>query len=403
MAGPLSHIRVLDMTRVLAGPWTGQNLSDLGAEVIKIERPGKGDDSRAFAPPYIRDTSGRETGESAYFCCANRGKRSVTVDISKPEGAKLVGELAAKSDVLLENYKFGDLTRYGLGYEQLRELNPRLVYCSITGFGQTGPDREKPGYDFMIQGMGGIMSVTGERGEGPQRVGIPIADIMTGMYASIAVCAALANRAETGRGQHLDLALLDCQVAVLAYQAMNYLSTGVAPGRSGNVHPNIVPYQPFRTADGNVIIACGNDNLFRKFCDVAGCQHLVQDARFATNADRVRNRDEIEPLIDAVTRTRTTREWVSALESAGVPCGPINDLKAVFEEPQVKARGMLQQLAHATAGTVPQVVSPMKFSATPLEFRSAPPVLGEHTDQVLHDLLGRSAQDIATLRASGTI
>ncbi|RPI46972.1 MAG: CoA transferase [Betaproteobacteria bacterium] len=403
MAGPLSHIRVLDMTRVLAGPWTGQNLGDLGAEVIKIERPGKGDDSRAFAPPYIRDATGSETGESAYFCCANRGKRSVTVDIAKPEGAKLVRELAAKADVLLENYKFGDLTRYGLGYEQLREVNPRLVYCSITGFGQTGPDREKPGYDFMIQGMGGIMSVTGERGQGPQRVGIPIADIMTGMYASIAVCAALAHRAETGRGQHLDLALLDCQVAVLAYQAMNYLSTGVAPGRSGNVHPNIVPYQPFRTADGNVIIACGNDNLFRKFCDVAGCQHLVQDPRFATNADRVRNRDEIEPLIDAVTRTRTTREWVSALEAAGVPCGPINDLKAVFEEPQVQARGMLQHLPHATAGTVPQVVSPMKFSATPLEFHSAPPVLGQHTDQVLHELLGRSPAEIAALRASGAI
>ncbi len=403
MAGPLSHIRVLDMTRVLAGPWTGQNLSDLGAEVIKIERPGKGDDSRAFAPPYIRDANGSETGESAYFCCANRGKRSVTVDISKPEGAKLVRELAAKSDVLLENYKFGDLTRYGLGYEQLREVNPRLVYCSITGFGQTGPDREKPGYDFMIQGMGGIMSVTGERGQGPQRVGIPIADIMTGMYASIAVCAALAHRAETGKGQHLDLALLDCQVAVLAYQAMNYLSTGIAPGRSGNVHPNIVPYQPFRTADGNVIIACGNDNLFRKFCDVAGCQHLVQDPRFATNADRVRNRDEIEPLIDAVTRTRTTREWVAALEAAGVPCGPINDLKAVFEEPQVQARGMLQHLPHASAGKVPQVVSPMKFSATPLEFHHAPPVLGEHTEQVLRELLGRSAEDIAALRAAGAV
>ena len=403
MAGPLSHIRVLDMTRVLAGPWTGQNLSDLGAEVIKIERPGKGDDSRAFAPPYIRDAAGKETGESAYFCCANRGKRSVTVDISKPEGARLVRDLAAKCDVLLENYKFGDLTRYGLGYEQLREINPRLVYCSITGFGQSGPDREKPGYDFMIQGMGGIMSVTGERGEGPQRVGIPIADIMTGMYASIAVCAALAHRAETGKGQHLDLALLDCQVAVLAYQAMNYLATGVAPGRSGNVHPNIVPYQPFRTADGNIIIACGNDNLFKKFCDVAGCQHLVQDSRFATNADRVRNRAEIEPLVDAVTRTRTTREWVSALEAAGVPCGPINDLKAVFEEPQVQARGMLQQLPHASAGKVPQVVSPMKFSGTPLEFHSAPPVLGEHTDQVLSELLGRRAEDIAALRASGVI
>ena len=403
MAGPLSHIRVLDMTRVLAGPWTGQNLSDLGAEVIKIERPGKGDDSRAFAPPYIKDASGNDTKESAYFCCANRGKRSVTVDISKPEGAKLVRELAANVDVLLENYKFGDLTRYGLGYEQLREINPKLIYCSITGFGQTGPDREKPGYDFMIQGMGGIMSVTGERGEGPQRVGIPIADIMTGMYSSIAVCAALANRAQTGKGQHLDLALLDCQVAVLAYQAMNYLSTGVAPTRTGNVHPNIVPYQPFHTADGDVIIACGNDNLFKKFCEVAGCTDLLQDPRFATNADRVRNRLEIEPLIEAVTRKRTTREWVSALEGAGVPCGPINTLKEVFEEPQVKARGMLQHLPHSTAGKVPQVVSPMKFSATPLEFGSAPPVLGEHTEQVLREVLGRSDADIAALRSAGAI
>ena len=403
MAGPLSHIRVLDMTRVLAGPWTGQNLADLGAEVIKIERPGKGDDSRAFAPPYVRDASGKETGESAYYCCANRGKKSVTVDISKPAGAKLVRELAAKADVLLENYKFGDLKRYGLGYEQLREINPQLIYCSITGFGQTGPDCEKPGYDFMIQGMGGIMSVTGEKGEGPQRVGIPIADITTGMYASIAVCAALAHRAHTGVGQQLDLALLDCQVAVLAYQAMNYLSTGIPPTRSGNVHPNIVPYQPFHTSDGDVIIACGNDNLFRKFCDVAGCRHLLEDPRFATNADRVRNRAEIEPLIQAVTRTRTTREWVQMLEAAGVPCGPINNLREVFEEPQVQARGMLRELPHATAGKVPQVVSPMKFSATPLEFASAPPVLGQHTDEVLREILGRSAGEIAALREAQAI
>jgi len=403
MAGPLSHIRVLDMTRVLAGPWTGQNLADLGADVIKIERPGKGDDSRAFAPPYIKDASGNDTKESAYFCCANRGKRSVTVDIAKPEGAQLVRDLAAKVDVLLENYKFGDLTRYGLGYEQLKEINPKLIYCSVTGFGQTGPDREKPGYDFMIQGMGGIMSVTGERGEGPQRVGIPIADIMTGMYSSIAVCAAIAHRAETGKGQHVDLALLDCQVAALAYQAMNYLSTGVPPGRSGNVHPNIVPYQPFNTADGSVIIACGNDNLFKKFCEVADCTHLLQDARFATNADRVRNRAEIEPIVDAITRKRTTKEWVGVLEKAGVPCGPINNLKEVFEEPQVKARGMLQHLPHSAVGTVPQVVSPMKFSGTPLEFHRAPPVLGEHTDQVLREVLGRSEADIVALRAAKAI
>jgi crotonobetainyl-CoA:carnitine CoA-transferase CaiB-like acyl-CoA transferase len=391
------------MTRVLAGPWTGQNLADLGADVIKIERPGKGDDSRAFAPPYIKDADGNDTKESAYFCCANRGKRSVTVDISKPEGAQLVRDLAAKVDVLLENYKFGDLERYGLGYEQLKAINPRLIYCSVTGFGQTGPDREKPGYDFMIQGMGGIMSVTGERNGGPQRVGIPIADIMTGMYSSIAVCAAIAHRAETGKGQHVDLALLDCQVAVLAYQAMNYLSTGVPPGRTGNVHPNIVPYQPFPTADGDVIIACGNDNLFKKFCEVAACTHLLQDPRFATNADRVRNREQIEPIVAEIMSKRTTKAWVSALEAAGVPCGPINNLKEVFEEPQVKARGMLQELPHASAGKVPQVVSPMKFSGTPLEFSSAPPVLGEHTDQVLREVLGRSEADIAALRAAKAI
>jgi len=398
MAGPLSHIKVLDLTRVLAGPWAGQNLADLGADVIKVERPVKGDDSRAFAPPYIRDASGKETTESAYFCCANRGKRSITVDISKPEGARIVRELAARSDVLLENYKAGDLPRYGLGYEDLRKVNAGLVYCSITGFGQTGPDREKPGYDFMIQGMGGIMSITGERGQGPQRVGIPIADLMTGMYSSIAVCAALAHRAVTGVGQHIDMALLDCQVAVLAYQSMNYLATGVSPTRAGNVHPNIVPYQPFPTRDGDVIVACGNDNLFRRFCEAAECTALVSDPRFATNADRVRNRDAIEPLISEVTRKRTTREWVGALEAAGVPCGPINSLQEVFEEPQVKARGLRIDLPHPVAGSVPQVVNPMRFSETALEFRNAPPTLGQHTEEILTGVLGRTADDVAALR-----
>ncbi len=403
MAGPLSHIRVLDLSRIMAGPWAGQILADLGADVIKVERPGEGDDTRTWGPPFLKDADGNDTTDAGYFLAVNRGKRSIGVDLATPGGQRIVRELAARSDILLENFKVDTLARYGLGYDDLKAINPRLVYCSITGFGQTGPDREKPGYDFMIQGMGGIMSVTGERGEGPQRVGIPIADIMTGMYSSIAVCAALAHRAETGKGQHLDLALLDCQVAVLAYQAMNYLSTGVAPGRTGNVHPNIVPYQPFNTADGSVIIACGNDNLFKKFCEVADCMHLLQDARFATNADRVRNRSDIEPIIDAITRKRSTKEWVVALEKAGVPCGPINSLKEVFEEPQVQARNMLQQLPHSLAGKVPQVVSPMKFSGTPLEFQSAPPVLGEHTDQVLRDVLGRSEADIAALRAAKAI
>src|SRR5690349_19884243 len=297
MPGPLSGFRVLDLSRVLAGPWAGQNMADLGAEVIKVERPKAGDDSRAFGPPWVKDRSGRDTRDSAYFTSANRGKKSVTINIAAPEGQALVRELAAKSDVLIENYKFGDLARYGLGYDDLKALNRGLVYCSVTGFGQSGPYRERPGYDFMIQGMGGMMSVTGEPdgapGGGPQRAGVPIADIITGMYASIAICAALAHRAETGAGQHLDLALLDSQIALLAYQNTNYFSTGTAPRRIGNLHPNIVPYQPFKTADGDVILACGNDNLFRKFCDAAGCSELAGDPRFADNGKRVENRAEL--------------------------------------------------------------------------------------------------------------
>src|SRR5688500_8471717 len=304
MAGPLSHIKVLDLSRVLAAPWTGQNLADLGAEVIKIERPKNGDDSRAFGPPWLKDASGKDTTESAYFLAANRGKKSITINLSVAPGQALVRKLAAKCDVLLENYKYGDLARYGLGYEDLKKLNPGLIYCSVTGFGQTGPYKERPGYDFMAQGMGGIMSITGERddlpGGGPQRVGIPIVDIMTGMYASIAVCAAIAHRAETGVGQHLDLALLDTQVAFLANQAMNYLATGEVPGRIGNAHPNIVPYQTFRTSDGDIILACGNDNLFSKFCEVAGCPELAKDARFATNGARVENREVLTPLLAGV-------------------------------------------------------------------------------------------------------
>src|SRR5499426_1023630 len=301
MTGPLSHIRVLDLSRVLAAPWTGQNLADLGADVIKVERPGKGDDSRAFGPPWLKDATGKETTESAYFACANRGKRSITVDLAKPAGQDVVRKLAAKSDVLLENYKFGDLARYRLGYDDLKTLNPKLIYCSVTGFGHTGPYREHPGYDFMIQGMGSMMSVTGEPdgapGGGPQRAGVPIADIITGMYASIAICAALAHRERSGRGQHLDLALLDSQIALLAYQNTNYFATGVPPGRIGNLHPNIVPYQPFRAADGDVILACGNDNLYSKFCEAAGCPELAADARFASNGKRVENRAELTRLL----------------------------------------------------------------------------------------------------------
>ncbi|MGW8270326.1 MAG: CaiB/BaiF CoA transferase family protein [Burkholderiales bacterium] len=407
MAGPLSHIRVLDLSRVLAAPWTGQNLADLGAEVIKIERPQKGDDSRAFGPPWLKDASGAETSESAYFACANRGKKSITVNLSAPEGQRIVRELAVKSDVLLENYKFGDLARYGLGYDDLKKINPRLIYCSVTGFGQTGPYRDRPGYDFMIQGMGGLMSVTGERDElpggGPQKAGIPIADIMTGMYATIAVCAALAHRAETGVGQHLDLALLDAQVAVLANQGANYLATGVAPPRLGNAHPNIVPYQTFKTADGDVILACGNDNLFRKFCEVADCRALATDPRFATNGKRVENRSQLTELLNEIFVKRTTREWVEALEAAGVPNGPINNLEQVFQEPQAVARGLRMDMQHPLAGKISLIRSPMRFSATPIEHEIPPPLLGQHTDEILRGMLGRSDEDIARLRADGAI
>src|SRR5947208_6621930 len=407
MAGPLSHIRVLDLSRVLAGPWAGQNLADLGAEVIKIERPGSGDDSRAFGPPWVKDKEGRDTKDSAYYTSANRGKKAITVDISKPEGQKLVRELARISDVLIENYKFGDLARYRLAYEDLRKVNPRLIYCSVTGFGQTGPYRERPGYDFMIQGMGGMMSVTGEPddapGGGPQRAGVPIADIITGMYASIAICAALAHRERSGKGQHLDLALLDSQIALLAYQNTNYFATGVPPKRIGNLHPNIVPYQPFRAADGDVILACGNDNLYRKFCEAAGCPELASDARFAANGKRVENRAELTRLLGAVFRKRTKGEWLELLEAAGVPNGPINDVAQVFDEPQVKARGVRSELAHSSGAKLPLVASPMRFSATPLEYRLAPPLLGEHTEEVLRGLLGKSDAEIARLRADKVI
>jgi crotonobetainyl-CoA:carnitine CoA-transferase CaiB-like acyl-CoA transferase len=407
MAGPLTGIRVLDLSRVLAGPWAGQNLADLGAEVIKIERPGAGDDSRAFGPPWVKDAQGRDTRDSAYFTSANRGKKSVTVNLSQPEGQALVRALAAKSDVLLENYKYGDLQRYGLGYDELKIVNPRLIYCSVTGFGQTGPYKERPGYDFMIQGMGGMMSVTGEPdgapGGGPQRAGVPIADIITGMYASIAICAALAHRAQSGVGQQLDLALLDSQIALLAYQNTNYFATGKPPARIGNLHPNIVPYQPFRAADGEVILACGNDNLYRKFCEAAGCPELAADPRFATNGKRVENRVELTRLLGEIFRRRTKKEWVELLDAAGVPNGPINDIAQVFAEPQVKARGVKIELEHPVAGKLAMVASPMRFSGTPLEHRTPPPLLGEHTDEILQRVLGKKVDEIARLRADGAI
>lgn len=382
-------------------------MADLGAEVIKVERPGVGDDSRAFGPPWVKDRDGRDTKDSAYFTSANRGKKSITLNIAVTEGQAIVRELAKKSDVLIENYKFGDLARYGLGYEDLKKINPRLVYCSVTGFGQTGPYRERPGYDFMIQGMGGMMSVTGEPddapGGGPQRAGVPIADIITGMYASIAICAALAHRAETGVGQHLDLALLDSQIALLAYQNTNFFSTGKPPKRIGNLHPNIVPYQPFRTKDGAVILACGNDNLFRKFCEASGQAALATDPRFASNGKRVENRAEMTRLLGEVFKQRTTVAWVDLLEKAGVPNGPINDIAQVYEEPQVKARGIRVELDHPVAGKLPTVASPMRFSATKVEYRGAPPTLGQHTNEVLRNLLDKSDAELAQLRAAKVI
>lgn len=407
MPGPLSHIRVLDLSRVLAGPWAGQNLADMGAEVIKVERPVKGDDSRAFGPPWLKDQEGKPTSEASYFLAANRGKKSITANLSNPEAQAMLRELAKSCDVVIENYKFGDLTRYGLGYEDMKAVNPKIIYCSVTGFGQTGPWRERPGYDFMAQGMSGLMSVTGEPdgtpGAGPMRVGIPIIDILTGMYASIAICAALAHRAQTGVGQHLDLALLDTSMAFLSIQGMTYLTTGEAPGRIGNTHPSIVPYQVFPTKDGSVILACGNDNLFSKFCEAAGCKHLVTDERFAKNAGRVQNRAVLVPMLNDVFAQKSTKEWVAILEEAGVPNGPINSIAEAFEEEQVKARGVRFDLPHPKGGTVPMISSPMKFSATPLVQDTAPPTLGQHTEAVLSGILGLDAAGIAKLREAGAI
>ena len=406
MPGALSHLRVLDLSRVLAGPWAGQILADLGAEVIKIERPKVGDDTRHWGPPFLQSAAGENTSEAAYYLSANRNKQSVTVDFTQAEGQHIVRELAAKSDILIENFKVGGLAAYGLDYAALKQLNPKLIYCSITGFGQDGPYAKRAGYDFMIQGLGGLMSLTGraegEEGAGPVKVGVALTDILTGLYSTAAILAALASREQTGAGQHIDMALLDVQVACLANQAMNYLTTGTAPRRLGNAHPNIVPYQDFPTADGDFILTVGNDGQFRKFCEVAGLA-LADDPRFATNSARVAHRGELIPLIRQATVFKTTAEWIGALEQAGVPCGPINDLAQVFADPQVQARGLRFELPHALAGSVPQVASPIRLSATPIQHRNAPPLLGEHTEQVLQQWLGLSAEQIAGLRAAGVL
>jgi formyl-CoA transferase len=405
--GPLSHLTVLDLSRVLAGPWCTQLLADLGAEVIKIEKPGSGDDTRGWGPPFLKDKEGRDTGEAAYYLGCNRGKKSVAVDFTQSEGQAIVRELARGADIVVENFKLGGLAKYGLDYANLGTVNPRLVYCSITGFGQTGPYAERAGYDFIIQGMGGFMSVTGERddlpGGGPQKAGIAISDLMTGMYACTAILAAIAQRERYGAGQYIDVSLFDAQVAMMAVMNMNYLVSGTPPARAGNAHQNIVPYQVFACADGHLILAVGNDAQFARFCEIARKPEWARDPRFAANAERVKRRDVLVPLIAAVMRTRTQAEWLQALEAVGVPCGPINRLDQVFADPQVRARGMRFDLPHRLSGTVPQVGNPLRFSATPVEYTQAPPLLGEHTSAVLSQRLGLSAESLADLAARGIV
>ncbi len=403
----LDGIRVLDLTRVLAGPWATQILADLGAEVIKVERPGRGDDTRQWGPPFLNDRHGRETSDSAYFLGCNRGKKSITLDIAAPEGRAIAKSLALRCDVLVENFKVGDLARHGLDYATLAAEHPGLVYCSITGFGQDGPYRDRPGYDFMIQGLGGLMSVTGERdglpGGGPQKVGVAVSDLFTGMYSTSAILAALFHRGRTGEGQRIDMALLDVQVAMLANLSSAYLCSGEIPQRMGNAHQAIVPYHVFRAADAFLIVAVGNDAQFARFCEVIGEPGLASDARFATNPARVRHRAQLVDLIAACLRLGPAHEWLAALGRAGVPCGPINDLAQVFADPQVRHRGMEVRAPHPLAGEVRMVANPIKFSATPVPHDRAPPLLGEHTEEVLRDLLAIDDIRIAALRERGVL
>jgi formyl-CoA transferase len=403
----LEGIRVLDLTRVLAGPWAAQNLADLGAEVIKVERPGEGDDTRRWGPPWLKDREGRDTKEAAYYLAANRGKRSLTLDIAKPEGQAVARELAAKCDVVMENFKVGDLKRYGLDFASLSAKDPRLVYCSITGFGQTGPYAERPGYDFIIQGMGGLMSITGERddlpGGGPQKVGVAVSDLFTGLFASNAIVAALFHRERTGAGQYIDLALLDCQVAMLANMNTSYLASGEPPVRLGNAHQSIVPYQVFQASDGYFIVAVGNDTQYVRFCDALETPALATDPRYATNPERVRNRDALVAQIASLVVRRPAAEWLERLEAAEVPCGPIRNLAEVFADEHVIARGLEVRVPHADAGQVRLVANPMRFSATPVSYEAPPPRLGEHTDDILAQVLGYDAQQIRELRARSVV
>ena len=403
-AAPLSGIRVLDLSRILAGPWCTQNLADLGADVIKVERPGAGDDTRSWGPPYFKDESGADSTEAAYYTSTNRNKRSITLDMATPAGAETIRALARESDILVENFKVGGLAKYGLDYASLKAINPRLIYCSVTGFGQDGPYAQRPGYDFMIQGMGGLMSITGERddlpGGGPQKAGVAVTDVVTGMYASVAILAALNERHRSGLGQHLDIALLDCHVAMIANQNSNYFASGKAPRRAGNAHQNIVPYQVFATADGHLIVAVGNDTQYRAFVNAIGAPELGTDPRYLTNRQRVAERVELVEKLSVIMARGQRDDLLARIEAAGVPCGPINDISQVFEDPQVKARGLRQELPHPTIGTMPTTASPMRLSDTPVQYRRSPPTLGQHTDEVLREVLGMDEAAIAALTTS---
>jgi len=403
MAGPLTGFRVLDLSRILAGPWASQMLADLGAEVIKIERPGNGDDTRGWGPPYMPDQSGDATGEAAYFHAANRGKQSVCIDMSQPAGQQLIHQLASHCDVFIENFKVDGLKKYGLDYTSMERTNPRLVYCSITGFGQSGPYAGRAGYDFMIQAMGGMMSVTGEADGQPMKIGVALADVLTGLYAANAIQAALIHQQKTGAGQYIDMALLDVQVATLANQAMNFLASGMSPQRRGNSHPNIVPYQAFQTGDGHIILAIGNDAQFERFCKLAGRGELADDVRFRSNSDRVRNRELLVPQVAAIMLQKSSADWLVALNAEGIPGGPINDIEQVFADPQVQHRGLQLELDHPDAGKVASVANPIRMSLTPIQYDRAPPLLGQHTGEVLTRLLGMDAQQVSRLKQDNII
>ncbi|MCH8237198.1 MAG: CoA transferase [Proteobacteria bacterium] len=405
MTGPLHGITVFDLTRILAGPTCTQILGDLGADVIKVEKPGKGDDTRNFAPPFLKDEAGNETEESAYFCSSNRNKRSITLDLAKTEGQELARRLIQRSDVLVENFKTGGLAKYGLSYQQLQPDSPGLVYCSITGFGQTGPYATRPGYDVLIQAMGGFMSITGESDRGPQKGGVPVADLMAGMYAAVAVNAALRHHEATGEGQYIDIGMLDTQVAMLSIMGLNYLATGEVPKRLGNAHPNIVPYQAFATADGDMVLAVANDAQFQRFCEFAGVPELAEDDDYRTNDGRVRNRDALIEKLLAIIAAKPSKHWLEGLESRNVSCGPINTLDQVFADPQVKSRGMVIEMPHAATGAKPVklIASPIRMSVTEPDYRHAPPVLGQHTEEILSEFLGIDGEEVAALRQRGIV